>query len=349
MKKLLILLVFVLSLQLVSADVILTVNSVESGDLELVPGETLSILTQVQPDTYIDKIDVSSSNVFLDYLINIQLEQFSNVNRVDKVQELDQQITLPETLPSGEHSVDVTFYYVDSMLQEQSHSVSYTVIIPDTGEQSKLVSALINRLPKDAAYLIAAQIYDIQLESIPRELTQEELLKLTGDANAQATKVTESSQEQDITAYEDANTDVEGVQEAVDFLEKESQPMIEKELHVYNVTLADGSTQTISKIIIRVSHTDPLSDLVVVEEIPKVVAADVSEMKLRERPEVLLADPIVKWQFDHVPEGQTKEFSYTVPKELDSVESVSVAAGSEPSAFAVWLANLIQKMIGTGE
>jgi hypothetical protein len=63
----------------------------------------------------------------------------------------------------------------------------------------------------------------------------------------------------------------------------------------------------------------------IVEVIPKSVAADVSELVFSEQPKVLQADPIVEWVLEKVKKGETKDLSYTVKKQLESVESTTLS------------------------
>ena len=120
-------------------------------------------------------------------------------------------------------------------------------------------------------------------------------------------------------------------------------PLIEKELKVFEVTNEEGEIAYVTRVIIRITHTDSINDLVVVEEIPKDVAMYASDIEFLDLTEVLEEDPIVKWNFDHVPKDQAKEFGYSVDKKLDTVDSTTIAGGNEPSAVAKWIRNLFAK------
>ena len=76
-------------------------------------------------------------------------------------------------------------------------------------------------------------------------------------------------------------------------------------------------------------------------KIPKSVAVSASELEFFENPVVLEDDPIVKWQLQSLPKDQTKDYGYTVDKEVEEIPPLTVAAGDEPGAVAKFVRFLI--------
>ena len=320
--------------------------------ITLTPGTQATIETEMLPNTYIQRIEVETSDKVLQQFIEQELANaFVGEDRTNVTLVSETVVDLPETLPGGKHKVYVQYYYSDKNYDDRVDEILVHVEIP---EGNKMISALTRTLPDDVAYELVDLFKPATLEPLPREPTREELRKLLGveSENVKTTKIREEVKDDELTQEdidrinENRNEDLRKVMK---YVQEKIKPKITKELHVYEVEREDGTIQHLSKVIIKISHTDALNDVEIVEEIPKTVAADASDLSLDARPDILVADPIVKWQFDHIPEGQTKEFSYAIDKELETIESKTAAAGKEPSGFAKWLANLLQKFIGGDE
>lgn len=107
--------------------------------------------------------------------------------------------------------------------------------------------------------------------------------------------------------------------------------VVDRELNVYQITNKEKTDTTLDRTAIKLSITSPktLTDVTVVETIPKSVAADASELVFAgTQPTVLQADPIVSWNFESISAGETKDLSYVVKKKVESFgDSVTVASG----------------------
>jgi len=102
-------------------------------------------------------------------------------------------------------------------------------------------------------------------------------------------------------------------------------------LNVYKVTSKEtGQSVYVSKIKLSFTAANEMKDVVLVEVIPKSVAADIDDVVfLGESPIILQSDPIVKWEFPSVAKGQTKDLSYSVKQQLTSIESTTLAVAGQ--------------------
>ena len=121
---------------------------------------------------------------------------------------------------------------------------------------------------------------------------------------------------------------------------------VKSSLKVYKVkSKSTGKTTYISKITLTFTAEKDMKNVEIVEVIPKSVASDVSEIIFNgEVPEILQSDPVVKWSFDSVKSGETKDLSYTIKKKLDEIPSVTLAAAGVPKETGGWS---WKKVIGT--
>jgi len=127
-----------------------------------------------------------------------------------------------------------------------------------------------------------------------------------------------------------------------DMQSKDLPGKIEKFLSVYEVSKKGSEEVTyISKVVVSINIDQNMKNFEVIEQIPKSVAKSVSELVFSEKVIVLEDDPIVKWDLKYAPEGQTKEYSYTVNKKIESIDSNTVAGGDKMGwSFFAWLAGL---------
>ncbi|MCD6398723.1 MAG: hypothetical protein J7L08_02275, partial [Candidatus Aenigmarchaeota archaeon] len=95
-----------------------------------------------------------------------------------------------------------------------------------------------------------------------------------------------------------------------------------------------GKTTYVSKVVISFTATEDMENVEIVEVIPKSVAADISEIIFHgAQPEILQSDPIIKWSFDYVKEGETKDLSYTVKNKITEPTHTLAASISEEKGW----------------
>ncbi len=161
-------------------------------------------------------------------------------------------------------------------------------------------------------------------------------IKKTGEATATET-VTLGDIEVALAAVSDPDTKKK-LQEVKDAIQDGSaKPVsISKKLEVFTVTEKNtGKTITVSKIQITFTAENS-GDVVIIEIIPKTTASDIFEIKFSSQPTILQADPVVEWSFANIRQGETREVSYTVNKNLsvletDTIGAVTLQAGQPPA------------------
>jgi hypothetical protein len=110
---------------------------------------------------------------------------------------------------------------------------------------------------------------------------------------------------------------------------------ITRDLTSYTITNKE-KTDTIvdkTKINLVITVRTELTNVTIIETIPKSVALDISAILFPgETPTILQADPIVSWTFPSIKPGETKDMSYIVTGKIDSLDSTTVAGGTKTSA-----------------
>jgi hypothetical protein len=95
--------------------------------------------------------------------------------------------------------------------------------------------------------------------------------------------------------------------------------------------LDTGETLTVSiiKLSISASSSETLENVEIIEVIPKAAASNVDLVTfLGVQPEVLQADPVVRWSFDEIRSNQNKDLSYTINKDISNIGTTTVAVAS---------------------
>ncbi|MBI2549592.1 hypothetical protein HYV83_00235 [Candidatus Woesearchaeota archaeon] len=90
---------------------------------------------------------------------------------------------------------------------------------------------------------------------------------------------------------------------------------------------------SVVKLAITAPGNQDLKNVEVVEVIPKAAASNVNQVTFKgEKPQVLEADPVVKWFFSQVSKGTTKDLSYTVNKDIRNVGTTTVGVQGRAEA-----------------
>jgi hypothetical protein len=106
---------------------------------------------------------------------------------------------------------------------------------------------------------------------------------------------------------------------------------VRKTVEVVKATNEDTKEEvTVSIVKLSLDAVNDMKDVEVIEVIPKAAANDVSQVTfLGEQPEVLQADPVVKWAFAEVKKGESKDLSYSINKNIGTVSSTTVGVAGE--------------------
>jgi hypothetical protein len=348
--------IFALLISLVSAqDISVKINGNDiSEEIEITPNSELKIDTTIAPNTYIESVTAESKNEIIRQIIEEELKSFERDERNPESEVKSRTVHLPSVLPGGTHKVSTTFKYSNANLESKEENKQFNFKVTSAGFSGAIVGILSGLISDDGASEVVDLITNRQVKPVPRELSNEEIrgiadeLGLTEEdiknKNYNIEEVDRKESPQD-SLVDQLITEIDNqkAKETLEEIRKSKTPDIKKELIVYKISTKDGlKSAHQSKTIVGITHEKSLNRIDLIENIPKTTAESADKLIFSEQPEILVNDPVVKWNFDHVPKGQTKEVSYTVNKKLDKIESTSAAGGKEPGFFA----NIIAKIIG---
>jgi len=277
---------------------------------------------------------------------------------------ITKKVTLPEGTPAGDFDVELEVVYNDASGVEQSDKYLIPLKVPPTNFKSKMLGFMAKTLPKDVFFEMMNKFSPKKIPKIPHELTEQDLLQLDlseielvrddilrgGYTLEEIYSLEDVVQEMDSAQQNDAlrsqrSRNAVNAYQRISDDQKEFQPEVKKSVKVYKITNTRNQQSAIrAKIVISLSSGPGMYDLETMEIIPKELAEDASQAHFLENAIVIEADPIVKWNFDYVPDDQEKDYAYVVDKEIESVETTTISRGNKVG----WLAKLLSFLIGWG-
>jgi len=130
-------------------------------------------------------------------------------------------------------------------------------------------------------------------------------------------------------ALESATTDAakEILEAIADAIPAEGTVTIDRSFKTYQVSNTEDTTDKVyrTKIFLTITAGNDLREVIIVEVIPKSVAAEVSEIIFGTSPKVLQEDPIVQWTITDLAKGKTMDLSYVVKSKVLSLDSQTLA------------------------
>lgn len=100
-----------------------------------------------------------------------------------------------------------------------------------------------------------------------------------------------------------------------------------------NKVTGESVTVSVVKLSVVAPANKELKNVEVIEVIPKAAAINVGLVTFKgEQPAVLEADPVVKWFFSSVAQGQKKDLSYTINKDIRSVGTTTMGVSGRPAS-----------------
>ncbi len=352
MKKYLIFcIMFLLLVSTASAeDISITFDDNPIGTpLTIQAGGKLTIKYDVVPGLYVKEVRATSDAPAMENYI----ERYIGMVGDKEVKSSTKEITLPKTLPDGTFMMDVMIVYDNAQGVEkiQKHSMQITV---EGG--SGLLGWLAKNTGKDVFFAVKNVFEPVIIERENPEMTPgdligsglEEIGLTTADINAgkytmelvkdippveMKTSATNSLQAVSNTKASGAYNRIEGDYEIT----------ITKSAKVYKITnTANGESVLRAKVLLSVTSPGGVYDVETMEVIPKSISDNTGNMGFVELPVILEADPIVKWNFDYVPEEQAKDYTYVTEKGMDNVDTTTISKGFEVGAFAKFVVFLIK-------
>ncbi|MFH2028529.1 MAG: hypothetical protein ABIJ08_05295 [Nanoarchaeota archaeon] len=363
MKKLLCPLVFILAILVISVvmaeDIALKVNDNDiSSVIEVAPNGKLVLEVDIAANILIKYLKVEAKNEFIRQLVQEQMQNFRSNERKDISEIRKSTINLPGILPAGRHDLFVKVKYNDANFQDKEISKKIPVNIAGSGFMSGLVGGITGGLSQAAAAEVVDTMIDREIEPLSRQLTDEEVRNVAEELGLSQDDIKNGNYELKEIAQKESdgtitNDQIDEMISATDNIETKAaltalkgmnKPTVKKSLSVFELS-KDGRSAYQSKVIIGISHTTSINNVNIIEVIPKSTAENADELWFSDDVEILEADPIVKWNFEHIPKGQIKEYSYVVNKKLEEIESKTIAACSEPGFFAKLIASIVKMFI----
>jgi hypothetical protein len=266
-------------------------------------------------------------------------------------------------LVQGEDLSGAVHFYVNGVLADQTHLFEYdggpteldlSVTIEDTNEGSgdntggsgssnnDSDSGSTSTPPADEENGEEPEELDIEeinsvLNSVDLDTdfgvnTNSDDLQVTLEDEISATVDLDSSNIDQITSKIDPSLqpELDAISSSVLNTAQKNNVTISSTIKTYKIEDNSGNEVYRTKIELKLQASDDIENVVYIQEIPKEVAIDISELIFNTPPsEVLLADPIVKWEFDSMALGEVKDLSYFVKKQLDTIPTLISVLGAD--------------------
>jgi len=337
MKKILI---FLLALALAgvanAADLDLDINNAPLQDAyELEPGTSLDVAVRIAPGILIREINVDADKRYYETLFESSLaEQF----RRDRVETQKQaSIIVPKQIPSGDSNVAVTITYEDA--QFNTRTVTFETLL-QVKKGSKLLGFFSGILPSRVMDELIGASGAISLQKLDENLNLDDLDR--SDYNALGLTLADLNAG-NIPTITKTNTKTTQKSETPTKYKRHVIGSLHPEIHATTNAFTvnyNGKTLTKSKILISVPGAQSISDVSSLAIIPKEIAQTTKDIRFSEKPNIIEEDPVIKWQFSNIPEGQAKEYSMVVDGDATKHEIQAAAAGEKISwitRFILWI------------
>lgn len=318
--------------------------------LTLHAGGMITVVTETGPGVYVKEVRAESDAPAIENYIE-KYVGLAGKDRHDEIESTTREIRLPESLPSGDFNIKIMIVYDDANNVEKI--VSYDMKLTVKGGSGLLGWAARN-MPKDVFYAVKDIFDPVRIPRENPEMTEADLI----NAGLDEIDLTKSDIRagrykmelvKNLPPVEMKMTHEEAIQaagknaNAVMRMEGDKEITVVKSAKIYRITSDAGGKSTIrAKVMLTVSSRRGIYDIETMEVIPKSMSESAYGMGFAEKPVIIEADPIVKWNFDYVPEDQAKDYAYITDKDIDSVDSKTLSKGFEVGAFAKFLVFMIK-------
>ncbi|MEM3126950.1 MAG: hypothetical protein QW331_02690 [Candidatus Woesearchaeota archaeon] len=318
MRKIIFALMFIFLVPFVLAeDIVVDVNG-GSIDKPIIvePGAEFEIGITREPGVLIQNVKVESNSAFVKSIANryelAPSERAMERKRISKMQKLD------EFLPSGTYTLSLIFDYDKDDEQKQEIKM-INLEIQSGGAGSDVLGWIVRKMPEDVAREILNYYYPVKLERLNPELTDEEMREIGAKGVKQEIVSEQVTHESAPKKHVDENKPAQKIQ---------------KSLRVYRVNTI-GKEKYVTKVVLSVAGNG-LSDLELVEDIPKQYLSNANRAVYSRNPIIIQKDPVIKWEFDYVPPGETKDYSYIVEAKMEEPPENTVAVANNPTMLALF-------------
>ncbi|MBS3112992.1 hypothetical protein J4418_02845 [Candidatus Woesearchaeota archaeon] len=191
-----------------------------------------------------------------------------------------------------------------------------TVFVPTKITQPSVIAQILSWITPSELGLESLSADDVIITEL-NEITEKSEIGV-GDLGPLLNEVTSN-------AVKTALDDLQALLDA-----KEGQKLeVNKILKVYKIQSKINNEIVLRTLLsVTVTALSDMTDVKVIEVIPKNVAKHVSELIfLGEQPKVLQDDPVVQWEIPVISQGLSKTFEYVVKKELVNFEGKTITVG----------------------
>jgi hypothetical protein len=322
-------------------------NDFEAGGT-LTAGSTMNVRFVIPNGARITRVVVHASNPSYEALLQDMLEKAKGAEI-----STEYQISLPKDLPNGESDVSATVVYLDSGMNKQIYQKKTKAKVVGGTSSAGALSAL---MPDDSKVALINKLVDRKLERINPELdindlSKKDIEKLKIDVSAFQDARKKQKVGGAVVSGEKALPKIrklaekklqikykEAVKAKSDKFKAAAKKLkgkgldVEVSSQVFEVS-TDTDSITKTKFVISVPSNDStLKKGEVVVEIPKDAAQNLDDINFITEPdEVVDPDPVVKWAFNNVPQGQYVDYSFTVDGDAQNFDVLAASAADSPS------------------
>lgn len=333
------------------ADLEVKVDGKPSGDIRVMPGDTVRLEVVKNNVAYIDDVGVESNNKIIQQAFNNYLDR--NRGYGDYYT-----ISITDEIPKGNFDLNLIIDYYDRNLVHKRYEKSIRLSSPE-GSAPGFLSGM---LSEQAAAELVDNYMNVQLQRLNPELEYVDLnkedLKALGipvedyveglrlleegkrvEAMELLPDIKKTASSTKTQKYDDKEQEIE--KKYLRKVKGKEHPDVKVIKNIYEVT-KQGNSIDKSKVTFSVSAVEKSIGIDLLVVVPKEIARSVKDLDFSEEPEVIEEDPVIKWAFKNVPQGQTKDYAYTVSKDVQNFDTLAVAAAKKPS----WVARLVKAIVG---
>jgi len=301
----------------------------------------ITIEIEVAEEVLLKDFNVGSDSSLIKSKVEKELESLIGMKASNR-RLYTKEIKYSSLMPAGNYQVHITAFFENREGMESSSSQNIKLVIPEGLSPLSSITADMIHLFKNRERT--------EIPRLPTELTKAEIKR----ANLSGIGLTPQDIENDNYEIHEIKSDNVTItvtpEDARRMLLEQDNPLViealksiinmeavtlKKSFKVFEVLNVETNAKTFqTKVMISFSDSIGIIDLEFVEFIPKDMTMNADQLTFSEYPIILEYDPIVKWDFNNIPKGQTKDYSYVVNKEIDRLDSQTLAGVTRPGKLA---------------
>lgn len=335
--------ILILSMNLAHAkDVSISIDGKEMGGTYTIsPGQTIEGSMTLAKGVRLERVRVNSTSELFTEMIRQNLPGGGMYAPIETTR--SSSFIVPDAIPNLDDDVTIELLYFDAALNMKTENIVLHLQTEKTGFLSKLIGIL----PTQTAIELANALSHRKLDRINSSLMNEDIsiedMRYLGVTQMQVASGAVQRKELSRQTEEIEYSSVQGQDENLE-LSGAYNPNISVVRSVYSLSYG-GKSLIKSKIVLSIPSIDKtMSNLQVVLVVPKEVAKSAGLLDTSEDAEVLKDDPVIKWAFTNIPQGETKDYSYTVNSDVQNFPTVASASATKPSMLfrmIMWIIGIL--------